>query len=285
MADLAPVRRLRSLLFAPAVRPELLAKMPATGADGVVIDLEDATPPDAKDQGRANVAAVAPGLIASGVAVFVRINGVDSPWFADDVEHGLVDGLAGVVVPKVDTIAQLDMVTSGLAANGRPQLGVLAGIETCLGVADARSVLGHEVVIAAYFGAEDYIADLGGVRTAANTEVLYARSQVALASRLAGVPALDQIVADYRDDDRFRSEAAVARSLGFLGKLCIHPGQVALANEAFVPSGAEIERAQQLIAAYEAGVADGVAAVSFEGQMVDGPLVAQARNLLAAADD
>ncbi len=259
--------------------------MPATGADGVVIDLEDATPPDAKDQGRANVAAVAPGLIASGVAVFVRINGVDSPWFADDVEHGLVDGLAGVVVPKVDTIAQLDMVTSGLAANGRPQLGVLAGIETCLGVADARSVLGHEVVIAAYFGAEDYIADLGGVRTAANTEVLYARSQVALASRLAGVPALDQIVADYRDDDRFRSEAAVARSLGFLGKLCIHPGQVALANEAFVPSGAEIERAQQLIAAYEAGVADGVAAVSFEGQMVDGPLVAQARNLLAAADD
>ena len=263
---------MRSLLFAPAVRTDFVSKLPQRGADLVVIDCEDATPPAAKAEGRMNAMALAPGLIEAGCQVMVRVNSVSTEWFADDVAHGLHAGLAGVVVPKVETMGGLDVVAAALDTAGLAHLGVLAGIETALGVADARSVLAHPRVIAAYFGAEDFIADMGGVRTSSNIEVSYARSFVALAARLAGVPVLDQVVADFRNDDRFIAEAAEARAMGYTGKLCIHPNQVALANTAFVPSAAEVEHARRLLDAYERAVASGVAAIDFEGQMVDEPL-------------
>jgi citrate lyase subunit beta/citryl-CoA lyase len=160
---------------------------------------------------------------------------------------------------------------------------VLAGIETALGVADARILLAQPRVAAAYFGAEDFIADMGGIRSEGNMEVLYARSQVALAGRLAGVPTLDQVVTDFRNDGAFERETREARALGFRGKLCIHPRQVPLANAGFLPSPAEVEHARRLLLAYERASASGVAAIDFEGQMVDEPLAARARQILAAA--
>lgn len=276
--------RLRSLLFAPAVRADFVEKLGTRGADAVVIDCEDATPANAKAEGRANARRLAPSLDAGGCQVLVRVNAVPTVWFADDVREGLCEELAAVVVPKAETVAGLDAVAAALDHAGFGFLGVVAGLETALGVADARDLLAHPQVVAGYFGAEDFVADMGGVRTASNAEVQHARASVALAGRLAGVPLLDQIVADFRDDDRFRREAAEARALGYGGKLCIHPGQVALANDAFVPSDAEIERARRLIEAYERASAGGVAAIDFEGQMVDEPLAAQARRILALAD-
>ncbi|MGH0028845.1 MAG: HpcH/HpaI aldolase/citrate lyase family protein [Myxococcota bacterium] len=283
--QVAPFDRLRSLLFAPAVRPDFLAKLPDRGADGVVIDCEDATPANAKAEARANVRQVAPGLLGRGSQVFVRVNAVASPWFEDDVAEALVPGLAGIVVPKLESTEQADRVDAALRAAGHPTLGVLAGIETALGVADARPLLAHPRVRAAYFGAEDFIADMGGVRTRESREVLYGRSQVALAGRLAGVPLLDQVVTDFKDDALFRSECADARALGYAGKLCIHPGQVAIANEAFVPSAEEVDHARRLLEAYAKAQAQGVAAIDFEGQMVDEPLASRARQTLAAAPE
>ncbi|MEG3586499.1 MAG: aldolase/citrate lyase family protein, partial [Actinomycetota bacterium] len=133
---------------------------------------------------------------------------------------------------------------------------------------------------ATYFGAEDYIADLGGVRTASNEEVLFARSQMGIAGRLTGVPVIDQIVADFSDGERFTNEAAQARSLGFAGKLCIHPSQVSLANNSFSPSEEEVARAKELLSAYENAVAQGSASIVFNGQMVDEALAKQARRIL-----
>jgi citrate lyase subunit beta/citryl-CoA lyase len=280
-----PIRRLRSLLFAPAVRPDFVAKLPASGADGVVIDCEDATPPGAKAQGRANARSWAPRIAGGRSLVFVRVNAVASRWFEDDVHEGLCAQLAGVVVPKLDSLTQLESVARALTAAGHGGLGVLAGIETALGVAEARSLLAHPLVCAAYFGAEDFVADLGGVRTPGNQEVLYARSRVALAGRLAGVPTLDQVVTDFRNDAVFEREVQEARALGYRGKLCIHPGQVAIANAGFSPSPAEIEHARRLLDAYERSSQAGVAAIEFEGQMVDEPLAARARQVLASAAD
>lgn len=276
------IGRLRSLLFAPAVRPDFVARLSERGADAVVIDCEDATPAGAKAEGRANARALAPTLSAA-CEVMVRVNPPATEWFAADVAEGLCPELAAVIVPKVETIEGLNVVAAALAAAGLPDLGILAGIETALGVADARPLLAHPQVVAAYFGAEDFIADMGGMRTASNLEVTYARSAVAMAGRLAGVPVLDQVVIDFRDDERFVREAAEARAFGYAGKLCIHPGQVALANAAFIPSEAEVERATRLLAAYEAASSRGVAAIDFEGQMVDEPLAAQARRVLALA--
>jgi citrate lyase subunit beta/citryl-CoA lyase len=274
--------RLRSLLFAPAVRPDFIAKLPERGADAVVVDCEDATPPGAKQEARDNVRALVPEL-STRCTVTVRVNAVASEWFADDIA-ALVPEAAAVVLPKIDSVDAMDTVARALDAAGLSSVGVIAGIETALGVADARAVLGHPRILAAYFGAEDFIADMGGVRTASNDEVLFARSAVALAGRLAGVPVLDQVVTDFRDDDRFNRECAEARALGYSGKLCIHPGQVTIANTAFVPSAEEVDRARRMLDAYAAASAAGVSAIDFEGQMVDEPLAAQARRVLLLAE-
>jgi citrate lyase subunit beta/citryl-CoA lyase len=185
-----------------------------------------------------------------------------------------------VVVPKLETPRQLFDVAQAL--QGAP---VVAGLETVLGVADARELLrapALDVVAAAYFGAEDFIADLGGVRTPDNAEVSHPRASVAIAARLAGIPALDMVTIDFGDDDRFRRESAEARALGYAGKLCIHPRQVELANEAFLPSEAEVEWAGRLLEAFWA--AEG-RTIAFEGLMVDEVVAARARAILAAADD
>jgi len=279
----APLPRLRSVLFAPAVRDDMIPKLPRSGADGVVIDCEDATPIGQKAAGRSNAVELAPTIMGQGSAVFTRINPPNTRWFREDIAYGLHGDLAGVVIPMIETVEGLDRCAHALAEAELGHLGIIAGLETALGVADARHLLAHGQVVGAYFGAEDYIADLGGVRTQNNVEVQFARASVAQAGRLARKPVIDQIVANFRDDDRMRLEAWEARAMGFAGKLCIHPGQVAIANEGFTPSEAEIERAERLLAAYDIGIASGVAAIDFEGQMVDEPLAEQARQILAAA--
>lgn len=258
--------RWRSMLFVPGHRPELAAKAPRRGPDVVVLDLEDAVPAASKEAARATVAEAAAALTGQ-VPVCVRVNPPGTPWFAGDVD-ALPAGLAGVVVPKWDRTVDV---------GHHP---VVAGLETVRGVADARDILGPPVV-ACYFGAEDYVADLGGARTPGNLEVLHARSAVGIAARLAGVPALDMVTLDYGDDARFRDEAAFARALGYAGKLCIHPDQVPLANTAFTPSVEEVDRARRLLAAFDAA---GGAATSFEGLMVDEPIAAQARAVLERAE-
>jgi citrate lyase subunit beta/citryl-CoA lyase len=250
--------RWRSILFVPGDRPDLAAKAPRSSPDVVVLDLEDAVPAAGKVAARE---AIREGVRVAGPTVFVRVNPPATEWFAGDVA-ALPDGIAGVVVPKFEAPVEV----------GHP---VLAGLETVRGVADARDIL--DGVAACYFGAEDYVADLGGVRTPGNAEVATARSLVGIAARLAGVPALDMVTLDFGDAHRFVREAAEARALGYAGKLCIHPAQVGPANEAFVPSAEEVDRAERLLAAFEA--ADGQT-VAFEGQMVDEVVARQARALI-----
>lgn len=282
MSDVTRFQRIRSLLFAPAVRPDFLEKLPGRDADAVVIDCEDATPANDESKADARYQASQFGLRLAneGLQVVVRVNAVPTRWFADDIAHALVPELTAVIVPKVETVEQLHTVSDALTAHQLTHLGVMVGIETALGVADAGTLLAHPQVNSAYFGAEDFIADMGGVRTASNHEVAFARSQVALAGRVAGVPVLDQIVADFRDTDRFERECFEARAMGYAGKLCIHPAQASDANRLFLPSPEEVERAHRLLAAYDEAIASGVAAIDFEGQMVDEPLAAQARRII-----
>jgi len=278
--------RIRSLLFAPASKPDVLRKLPRSTPDAVALDLEDAVPPDGKPAAREHAREVGAELVAEhpGIAVYVRVNPVPTEWFADDVRHGVHPSITGVIVPKLETPEQLAIVGDALAAAGLEELHVLAGIESAAGVDRVRELLVAPVAVA-YFGAEDYVADLGGVRTLGSAEVLYARSRVALAARLAGVPAVDQVVTRLDAEDHFLSDAADGRALGYRGKLCIHPAQVALANRAFSPSPEEVDRARRLLFAYEEAVAQGEAAIAFEGQMVDEPLARHARAVIAGAED
>lgn len=282
MPDLTRFQRIRSLLFAPAVRPDFLEKLPGRDADAIVIDCEDATPANdaAKADARVQANQFGVRLANRGLQVVVRVNAVPTRWFTDDVAHGLVPELTAVIVPKVETVEQLEIVGDALAAYQLGHLGVMVGIETARGVANADALLVHPQVNSAYFGAEDFIADMGGVRTSTNHEVSFARSQVVLSARVAGVPVLDQIVADFRDTERFARECHEARAMGYAGKLCIHPGQATDANRLFLPSPEEVDRAHRLLAAFDEATASGVAAIDFEGQMVDEPLAAQARRII-----
>jgi citrate lyase subunit beta / citryl-CoA lyase len=265
--------RLRSLLFVPGNRPDLAAKAPRSEPDGVVLDLEDAVPAGDKADARAAVADVV-GPLSAEVPVYVRVNPPGTPWYEGDIE-ALPAGIAGVVVPKLESTSQLAEVAGSLG-----EAAVVAGLETVRGVMDARDVL-RPPVTACYFGAEDYVYDLGGVRTDDNAEVASPRALVAAAARLGGMRALDMVTLDFGNAERFDREAHEARALGYSGKLCIHPAQVAQANAAFLPTDQELERARNLLAAFAEA---GGATIAFEGQMVDEVVAARARSVLGAAD-
>jgi citrate lyase subunit beta/citryl-CoA lyase len=278
--------RLRSLLFAPASRPDVLAKLPRADPDGVVLDLEDAVAPSAKSDAREH-SREAGAMLAREypqLAVYVRVNAIPTEWFADDIARGVPAGAIGVVVPKIESAAQVQAAGLALDRAGLRELSILVGIETVAGVINVAEILREPRVAACYFGAEDYTADLGGVRRADNLEVLWPRSRVAAHAAHAGVLSADQVVTDLRDEDAFRLDAQLGRSLGFRGKLCIHPAQVAWANESFSPSLAEVARALRLIDAFDKATAAGHGAISFEGQMVDEPLARRARAVIAGAE-
>jgi citrate lyase subunit beta/citryl-CoA lyase len=268
--------RLRSLLFVPAHRPDMVAKLPRWQPDAAVVDLEDAVPAEAKEAARAMAVEAIQTLDLDGTVMFMRVNPVGTEWFAGDVAAAARSAATGVVLPKYDDTAQLAELRTRLAAAGRPEMAVLVGLETVRAVADARVLLAAGVE-AAYFGAEDYIADLGGRRTDDGDEVLYARSGVAVMARLAGVPVIDQAVVAIGDDARFAADAGVGRDLGYTGKICVHPAQVALSHAAFSPTAAEVAHARRVLEAAAGGVA------SLDGQMVDEVHVRMARAVIALA--
>jgi citrate lyase subunit beta/citryl-CoA lyase len=267
--------RVRSLMFVPATRADRIAKIPRFAPDVAVVDLEDAVAAADKADARPVAMAAIDALERPGPStVLIRVNPVGTSWFAGDIAAAAGCAAAGIVVPKLDTAEQLDQVRQALAGHSWPDALVVAGLETALGVADARVLLAGGLS-AAYFGAEDYIADVGGQRSPGGTEVLYARSQVCLAARLAGIPAVDQAVMDLADDEHFLADARGGRGLGYQGKICIHPRQVELAHQAFTPTPEELAHARAVLAAGEAGV--GV----LDGQMVDDVHVRIARAVLA----
>ncbi len=267
-----PVFAPRSLLFVPGDRPDMVAKAVRSAPDAVVVDLEDAVAPEAKEQARAVAVEAVARLHSRPPTVLVRVNPADTPWHGDDLRAVAGSTADGVVLPKYSDPEQLAALRAAL-----PEGAVtVVGLETAQGVADSRSLLAP-MPAAVYFGAEDVVADLGGRRTAGGLEVLYARSQVLLAACLAGVAALDQAVVAVRDETRFRDDAVQGRAIGYTGKICLHPRQVTLAHETFTPTDTEVGHARALL---RAG-ADGVGVV--DGQMVDAVHLRMARTVLRRA--
>ncbi|HVE24351.1 MAG TPA: CoA ester lyase [Sporichthya sp.] len=278
MSEVGRVLRLRNPLFVPGGRPELLPKIARSAPDAVFVDLEDAVPPAEKETARSLVVEALTSTRPEVALAFVRINPVDSAWHDQDVAAcaGLIGGgtLDGVVLPKFEHPGQLLTLRAALP----PGALVVGGLETALGVADARPLCaaGPDAV---YFGAEDFALDVGGRRTPGGQEVLFARSQVVLAAALAGVTALDQAVVSVRDVEAFRVDAEAGRDLGFDGKICLHPDQVAVAAQIYTPSPQEIAHAEAVIAAAATGV--GV----LDGAMVDAVHVRMAEMVLVRAGE
>jgi len=280
------MRPIRSLLFAPANRPELIEKFPRYPADAFAIDLEDATPEAEKDQARSALPALVASLRAQNLKakLFIRTNASRSRHADADLAAALDLAVDGIVMPKLETVSELEKFAAAINRSGR-NVQLIGLIETTRGAVNVEALAAaqHSHLMALAFGAEDFITDLGGRRTPEGLEVLYARSRVVLAARAAGLQALDQVFVNIRDDQGFRRDAQIGRQLGYSGKLCIVPRQVQATNVVFSPSAEEIENARRLLEAYDNAQADGRGVFEFEGAMVDEPILKRARGILEFA--
>jgi citrate lyase subunit beta/citryl-CoA lyase len=254
-------------LFVPGDRPERFAKAVASGADAVVLDLEDAVTPAHKDAARDEIA----GWLSGAGRGWVRINAAGTPWQAADVAAlaGL-PGLLGLVIPKSEDPQLLQDLT---LRNG-PAVGVLALVETALGVHRAVEIASAGVDRLA-FGSIDFAEDVGS--DGSWEALLLVRSTLVLASRVAGIAApVDGVTTALRDPERLAYDVAAARGLGFAGKLCVHPDQVRPVQAGFAPTAQEVDWAERIVSAAR----DTRGAVAVDGAMVDRPVLARARRIL-----
>ncbi|QGZ93665.1 HpcH/HpaI aldolase/citrate lyase family protein [Terricaulis silvestris] len=268
---------LRSFLFVPAIDEKRLARVHERGADAVILDLEDAVPPEAKAAARAGLRGVAEGLAAKGVKVFVRVN-ADTPA---DIDAAVCGAVQGIVAPKVRGASQAaDIVEAiGARANARP-VDFIALIESASGIFNAAPIAGVNGVSGLALGSEDLTAELGVAPTADSLDLPC--KMIALAAATRGLMALGAPVSigEFRDLDLYRNAIALARRVGMTGTFCIHPAQVAVANDGFAPSPAELDEARALLAAWREAEATGVGVIAHGGRMIDAPVVARAKRLL-----
>lgn len=261
----------RSFLFVPGDRPERFSKAYASGADVVILDLEDGVKPDRKAFAREAIS----GWLSPEHPVHVRVNGARTEWFEADLAVAARAGVAGVMLPKAETAAQIGLVSK--AVQGK--VGVLALVETVLGILDARPLAAAPGVERLAFGSVDFQLDSG--IQGDGDELLYARSRLVLASRAAGILApLDGVTTDLDNPERIAADVERARRLGFGGKLCIHPRQVEAVNKGFRPSEREIAWARAVV---EAADAAGAGAIRLGGEVVDRPVVERAKAMLERA--
>jgi crotonobetainyl-CoA:carnitine CoA-transferase CaiB-like acyl-CoA transferase/citrate lyase beta subunit len=281
---------MRSKLFVPGSRPELFEKALRGDADAISIDLEDAVADDRKDEARAHVARFlrSPAARASGKVIIVRVNAIGSAHVEADVMAVAQGALALLNLPKAESAADIGacarLLARAEAANGvtRP-IRILANIESAAGLRNAYAIASADARVA---GLQLGYADLfepHGVARRNRDNVHAAMFALRMAAAEAGVFAYDGAFPDLRDADGYRAEAAMARQLGFWGKSCIHPSQVALANAAFDADAAELAHAQRVVAAAGAAQAAGLAAFTVDGKMVDPPFVRRAEAIVAAA--
>ncbi|MFI7670759.1 HpcH/HpaI aldolase/citrate lyase family protein [Nocardia sp. NPDC049526] len=256
-------------LFVPGDRPDRFSKAAESGADEVIIDLEDAVADNHKALARADAAK----WLSNRGQAWVRINAVNTPWADADIETiATCPGLRGVLVPKAERAANLSMIGGRLGSDR----GVIALVETALGIHNAHELAACPEVGRLAFGSVDFAHDIDA--TEDDRSLLLARSTLVLASKVADLPApIDGVSVRIRDSEAVAEAAEQARALGFGGKLCIHPAQIAATAAAFRPSREDIAWAQRIVASFtgQAG------AVRADGEMVDKPVFERARRILA----
>ena len=293
----------RSLLFSPGDRPELMRKGPATNADVLCFDLEDAVAPSRTEYAREAIRELLTDpAFDPDAEVCVRLTATE----ADADLNALAGGIAGrgsegddggsdsegndeplrldaVMLPKVESADRIDRVAALCRDRGLDAIDVFALVETAEGVLSTREIAGASATTAVAFGAEDLAADIGATRTDEGTEVLHAREHVVLAASAAEVDAIDTVYTDFSDADGLREETKFAMTLGYDGKLAIHPSQVDPINEAFTPDPERVEWARKVLAARDEADAEERGVFQVDGEMIDAPLLTQAERVVDRA--
>jgi citrate lyase subunit beta/citryl-CoA lyase len=284
---------LRSYLFAPGNNEKLLARVWDAGADAVVLDLEDAVPEAEKADARGKlelaVTARAPTSLAR---TLVRINPLEGPHWRADLEAVVLPGLFAIRVAKAESPEAVSSLDVALSRLERDRALAEGSVEVALTIESARGLRAAEAMAAASprvrnlcFGATDFAADLGIETGDDEAETLHARCELVLASRAAGLdPPIASVHRRVEDDDGLRRTTEAARRLGFLGRSCVHPRQLAIVHAAFTPSAAEVARARALVETWERASAAGAgAALATGGELVDPAVVRRAQKILELA--
>jgi len=283
----------RSFLFAPGNRPRMVHKVITFGADAIILDLEDAVPIADKAATR--------GMIRDALLhypqpraykTYVRVNSLDSGLTADDLRGILCPALDGIILPKVESAEELhqgDALVGQLeeeAGLSRGQLDLIPIIETARGFLQAQAIANAGTRVRRLaFGAGDFTFDLGVNWYGDCPAIMLPRMLLPIISRAAGLePPFDTVYQDIHDLEGLRRETETAKALGFQGKMCIYPAQVAVVNEVFAPTAAEIAYARKVVEAFAAAEAQGRASCTVEGKMIDYPLAERAKRVLALAE-
>ncbi len=284
---------IRTALFVPGNRPDRIVKAFGTGADVVIIDLEDAVPLSEKESSRINVRE----KVAESVdrMILVRTNALVSDFVDGDLDEAIVEGVNGIILPKVekaDDISKINKLLLEVEKNRSLPEGsirVFPLIESAAGVQHIYDILSTktkpERIYTVMFGAADYTLDMGIEMTMGGNELFYARSRIAIACRAAGIaPPVDTpFMIDLKNTEALISDARRAKELGFQGKLVIHPNQVEPCNRIFSPLPEEIKKAEKIVKAFEEAEAAGMGAIQLEGTFIDYPVVKRSKDILALA--
>jgi citrate lyase subunit beta/citryl-CoA lyase len=280
----------RTWLFAPGNHPRKVEKVFGAGADVAILDLEDAVAVAEKVATRVPVAKAL--SLPRTCRAYVRVNALDTDFTFDDLEAVVGPGLDGIVLPKVERAADIQMV-DWVIGNLEAKHGLPAGaidlmpiLETGRGIAGAREICAAGGRLKRLsFGAGDYTRDMGMEWTMTEHEIDAARAEVVLASRINDLePPVDTVFIHIREHDAFKASCVRVRQSGFQGKLCIHPDQVGLANAVFTPTADEVAWAQKIVAAFREAEAAGSASIQVDGYFVDYPIVEKAERMVALAE-
>jgi len=269
----------------------MIHKSSSLDTDSIILDLEDAVPVAEKETARIFVRDSVELVKRGGADVYVRVNALSSGLVQKDLDMAIREGLDGIVLPKCETRADILKIEDLIREKEVEQnveagvIGILPLLETAKGVLSAYDIASASSrVIALGFGAVDYTRDMRVAISKEGVELLYPRSHIAVASRAAGIQAVDSPWIDILDKEGLTKDSSLARQLGFNGKMLIHPSQIDVVNRIFSPSEAEIEYARKIIAAHEQAEARGLGATSLDQKMIDIATFRQAQELLVLAE-
>ena len=281
---------LRSLIFVPGNRANMLERALGFNADIIMVDLEDSVPPAEKSAARDLAAKWIPALRRAGKRVMARANSLDTGLTHDELAAVLSPDLYGVSVGKTESawdLKEIERIITPLEASAGLEYGqikIIPWIESARAVINVHDMAAASPrIVGIAFGAEDYTNDMGIQRTDAGEEVYYPRAAVAVAARAAGIAALDSPYVAFRNPEGLLQDAGVARQLGYTGKFAIHPSQIETINKAFSPLDEDVAYARQVVAAWNEAESAGRGSLALDGKMVDVPVVKRAQNLLALA--
>mgnify|MGYP001367848834 CR=1 FL=1 len=279
------VRPRRSVLYMPGANTRALEKARTLPADALIFDLEDAVAPDAKEAARANVVAAAQSKGYGKREIVIRCNGLSTPWGKADIAAIAKSGADAVLVPKVETAAEVASVVAQLDTAGAPKsMAVWAMMETPKGILRADEVAGsHPRLTLFVMGTNDLVKDMRARHTPMRLPMVTALGLGMLAARAHGLTILDGVYNDIQDAEGFRAVCQQGLEMGFDGKTLIHPSQVEPCNEVFAPSAAELEMAGKIVTAFKAAQAEGKGVVTVDGRMIENLHVEQAERALALA--